>query len=130
MTPPGSPGSPAYANVTPPGVSANAEHSARFEEARQKLLGSEITKQNIIGGFGKPVNPFGLRENEIKELQNTKTPESPKYVPLTPRKQEGGTRKASKPKARKTAKKQGKTVYDVYHVVSSFHKVWASHGKN
>ena len=131
MTPPGSPGSPAYANVTPPTVSAaNAEHSARFEEARQKLLGSEITKQNIIGGFGKPANPFGLRENEIQELQNMKTPESPKYVPLTPRKQEGGTRKASKPKARKTAKKQGKTVYDVYHVVSSFHKVWASHGKN
>ena len=132
VTPSGTPpGSPAYANSTPPGVSANAEHSARFEEARQKLLGSEITKQNIIGGFGKPVNPFGLRENEIKELQNTKTPESPKYVPLTPRKQEGGTRKASKKaKARKTVKKQGKTVYDVYHVVSSFHKVWASHGKN
>jgi hypothetical protein len=135
MTPPGSPGSPgspAYANVTPP--STNAVHSARFEEARQKLLGSEITKQNIIGGFGKPANPFGLRENEIQELQNMKTPESPKYLPLTPRKQEGGTRKASKTKAkakaRKTAKKQGKTVYDVYHVVSSFHKVWASHGKN
>jgi hypothetical protein len=126
-TPPGSPGSPAYANATPPGVSVNAEHSARFEEARQKLLGSEITKQNIIGGFGKPVNPFGLRENEIKELQNTKTPESPKYVPLTPRRQEGGTRKASLKKVRKTAKKQGKTLY---HVVSSFHKVWASHGKN
>ena len=130
MTPPGSPGSPAYANTTPPGVSANAEHSARFEEARQKLLGSEITKQNIIGGYGKPANPFGLRENEIKELENMKTPESPKYVPLTPRKQEGGTRKASKAKARKTAKSKadkGKTVYDV---AASFHKVWASHGKN
>lgn len=131
-TPPGSPGSPAYANTTPPGVSANAEHSARFEEARQKLLGNEITKQNIIGGYGKPANPFGLRENEIKELQNTKTPESPKYVPLTPRKQEGGTRKASKAKKakeRKTAKSKadkGKTVYDV---AASFHKVWASHGK-
>ena len=130
MTPPGSPGSPAYANTTPPGVSANAEHSARFEEARQKLLGNEITKQNIIGGYGKPANPFGLRENEIKELENMKTPESPKYVPLTPRKQEGGTRKASKAKARKTAKSKadkGKTVYDV---AASFHKVWASHGKN
>jgi hypothetical protein len=132
---PGSPGSPAYAGVTPagtpPGVSVNAEHSARFEEARQKLLGNEITKQNIIGGFGKPSNPFGLRENEIQELQNTKTPESPKYVPSTPRRQEGGTRKASlkkaKTKDRKTVKKQGKTLY---HVVSSFHKVWASHGKN
>jgi hypothetical protein len=138
---PGSPGSPAYAPTTPtgvtpsgsPGSSANAQHSVRFEEARQKLLGSEITKQNIIGGFGKPVNPFGLRENEIKELQNTKTPESPKYVPLTPRKQQGGTRKVAiaktktKTKGRKTAKKQGKTLY---HVVSSFHKVWASHGKN
>jgi hypothetical protein len=122
VTPPG----------TPPGVSANAEHSTRFEEARQKLLGSEITKQNIIGGFGKPVNPFGLRENEIKELQNTKTPESPKYVPLTPRKQEGGTRKASKAKAksRKTAKNKADKGKTLYHVVSSFHKVWASHGKN
>jgi len=141
-TPPGSPayaemtppGSPAYANVTPPGVSANAEHSARFEEARQKLLGSEITKQNIIGGFGKPANPFGLRENEIKELQNMKTPESPKYVPLTPRKQEGGTRKASKPKAKAKPRKTAKAKVDkgktLYHVVSSFHKVWASHGKN
>ena len=130
MTPPGSPGSPAYANTTPPASSANAEHSARFEEARQKLLGSEITKQNIVGGYGKPANPFGLRENEIKELESTKTPESPKYVPLTPRKQEGGTRKASKAKARKTAKSKadkGKTVYDV---AASFHKVWASHGKN
>lgn len=135
-TPPDRPGSPAYAGVTPPGTppasSANAEHSARFEEARQKLLGNEITKQNIIGGFGKPVNPFGLRENEIKELQNTKTPESPKYVPSTPRRQEGGTRKASlkKAKARKTAKSKvdkGKTVYDI---AASFHKVWASHGKN
>jgi hypothetical protein len=128
---PGRPGSPAYAGVTPPGtppgVSANTEHSARFEEARQKLLGSEITKQNIIGGFGKPSNPFGLRENEIQELQNMKTPESPKYVPLTPRKQEGGTRKASKTKAHKTEKKQRKTVYDI---AASFHKVWASHGKN
>ena len=56
-----------------------------------------------------------------------KTPESPKYVPLTPRRQGGGTRKSSKKtKARKTAKKQGKTLYDV---ASSFHKVWASHGK-
>ena len=132
MTPVGGtpPGSPAYANTTPPASSANAEHSARFEEARQKLLGSEITKQNIIGGYGKPANPFGLRENEIKELENMKTPESPKYVPLTPRKQEGGTRKASKAKARKTAKSKadkGKTVYDV---AASFHKVWASHGKN
>jgi hypothetical protein len=139
-TPQGSPGSPGYAAMTPTGVTppgtppAEAEEqSARFEEARQKLLGSEITKQNIIGGFGKPVNPFGLRENEIKELQNTKTPESPKYVPLTPRRQEGGTRKVAiaktktKTKGRKTAKKQGKTLY---HVVSSFHKVWASHGKN
>lgn len=132
-TPPGSPaygnvtppGSPAYGNVTPPGSPANAEHSVRFEEARQKLLGNEITKQNIIGGYGKPVNPFGLKRQELQEIQNTKTPESPKYVPLN---QEGGTRKASKKaKARKTAKKQGKTLYDV---ASSFHKVWASHGKN
>jgi len=141
-TPPGSPayaemtppGSPAYADVTPPAVSVNAEHSARFEEARQKLLGNEITKQNIVGGFGKPVNPFGLRQNEIQELQNTKTPESPKYVPLTPRKQEGGTRKASKPKAKTKARKTVKTKADkgktVYDVAISFHKVWASHGKN
>jgi hypothetical protein len=131
-TPPGSPGSPAYANVTPPASSANTEHSARFEEARQKLLGNEITKQNIIGGFGKPVNPFGLRENEIQELQNTKTPESPKYVPSTPRRQEGGTRKVAiaKAKGRKTVKNKADKGKTLYHVVSSFHKVWASHGKN
>jgi hypothetical protein len=131
-TPPGSPGSPAYANVTPPASSANTEHSARFEEARQKLLGNEITKQNIIGGYGKPANPFGLRKQEIQELQNTKTPESPKYVPSTPRRQEGGTRKVAiaKAKGRKTVKNKADKGKTLYHVVSSFHKVWASHGKN
>ena len=136
-TPPGSPAlaaygnvTPDYGNVTPPGVYLNAEHSARFEEARQKLLRNEITKQNIIGGYGKPPNPFGLRKEEIQQIQNTKTPESPKYVPLRRRKQEGGTRKASKAKHRKTEKSKADKGKTLYHVAASFHKVWASHGKN
>jgi hypothetical protein len=128
-TPPLPPLPPA-ASTTPPLPEEKGIALAR------KALREGTHINDIIGGYGKPINPFGLTVNEqtelIKESQASTTPRasttppgapnSPPYRPSTPR-MSGGTRK------QKVVKRGTRRVKTVEHLAKAFSKVWAKLGK-
>jgi hypothetical protein len=121
------------ASTTPPLIQED-----RIALARQALREGK----NIVGGYGKPINPFGLtkeeQDNLIKESKESTTPQgspgrpgspgtpagtppnSPPYRPSTPLR--GGTR-------RKRTNGTRRVVKTVEHFAKAFSKVWAKHGK-
>lgn len=117
-------GSPAYAAVTPQGTPPQQSQKASgFKKAKEDFLSGKVTRANIIGGYGKPTNPYALTEEELEEIVKVKTPGSPAYIPGSPA--TGGSRKAKKTKASVTRKVKShkKTIYDI---AKRFHSVWAS----
>jgi pyruvate/2-oxoglutarate dehydrogenase complex dihydrolipoamide acyltransferase (E2) component len=96
--------------------------------ARQSMR-EGMTVNDIIGGYGKPINPFGLSVEEqgelVKESQASTTPpgapDSPPYRPSTPLR--GGTR------SKKVVKRGTRRVKTVEHLAKAFSKVWAKLGK-
>jgi len=98
--------------------------------ARQAMR-EGMTVNEIIGGYGKPINPFGLTQKEQEELVKESqvsttppgTPDSPPYRPSTPNSMTGGTRK------RKAAKRGTRRVKTVEHLAKAFSKVWAKLAK-
>ena len=95
----------------------------------RKAMREGMSVSDIIGGYGKPINPYGLTREEqgelIKESQASTTPpgepNSPPYRPSTPLR--GGTRK------RKAVKRGTRRVKTVEHLAKAFSKVWAKLGK-
>ena len=73
--------------------------------------------KNIFGGYGKPINPYGLTSDEQAAL--IKAPESPQYRP-SPLK--GGTRRKRTNGTRRVKK-------TVEHMAKAFSKVWAKLAK-
>ena len=95
----------------------------------RKAMSEGMSVNDIIGGYGKPINPYGLTREEqgelIKESQASTTPpgepNSPPYRPSTPLR--GGTRK------QKAVKRGTRRVKTVEHLAKAFSKVWAKLGK-
>jgi hypothetical protein len=113
---------PKPAPATPPGPPPM--NVARLALAQGKNI------SDIIGGYGKPINPYGLTRQEQEELvrQNQASttppgtpPNSPPYRPSTPLR--GGTRKLKNGSVH--TRKIKKTVE---HLAKAFHKVWAKLG--
>ena len=73
--------------------------------------------KNIFGGYGKPINPYGLTSDEQAAL--IKAPESPQYHPSSLR---GGTRRKRTNGTRRVKK-------TVEHIAKAFSKVWANLAK-
>ena len=97
--------------------------------ARKALRqGTDINE--IIGGYGKPINPYGLSGDEqaelIKESQTSTTPNSPAYRPSTPLR--GGTRSIRSIGAigKKGTRRVKRTIE---HMAKAFSKVWAKLAK-
>jgi hypothetical protein len=86
---------------------------------------------DIIGGYGKPINPYKLTQEEQQTLVNEQgssttppiSPVSPQYRPSTPP-MRGGSRKISKVSAKKTRKFSSKKT--LYHVAKAFSRVWGT----
>lgn len=94
--------------------------------ARKALRqGTDINE--IIGGYGKPINPYGLSGDEqaelIKESQTSTTPNSPAYRPSTPLR--GGTR-GIRAVGKKGTRRVKRTIE---HMAKAFSKVWAKLAK-
>jgi hypothetical protein len=137
-TPPAPPGLP---STTPPGTPPGNIVAARNALDKGKNI------SDIIGGYGKPINPYGLsvrnqeelikefkenpgpaREAHLKRLaqklaspQPGTPPNSPPYRPSTPLR--GGTRSV-----RKSTKGTRKVKKTVEHLAKAFSKVWAKLG--
>lgn len=97
----------------------------------RKALRQGTSIHDIIGGYGKPINPYGLsgeEQNElIRESQTSTTPpgtpNSPAYRPSTPLR--GGTRSIGRT-GKKGTRRVKKTVE---HMAKAFSKVWAKLGQ-
>lgn len=116
--------------------------------ARKALReGKNIT--DIVGGYGKPINPYGLLREEQKQLidefrasttppgpppQASTTPpgtppqppNSPPYRPSSPLR--GGTRSKTTKSRKIPVKATRKVKKTVEHFAKAFHKVWAKLG--
>lgn len=106
----------------------------------RKALREGMTVSDIIGGYGKPINPYGLTYEEQEEIiKESKAstppsttppgaPNSPPYRPSTPLR--GGARGTrgirGKGKSAKGTRRVNKTVE---HLAKAFSKVWAKLGK-
>jgi hypothetical protein len=96
----------------------------------RKALSEGTNINDIIGGYGKPLNPYGLTREEQEELMRepkvSSTPEgpAPNSPPYRPASLRGGTRTLKK-KTQMTRKVK-KTVENL---ARAFHKVWAKLGK-
>jgi hypothetical protein len=114
----------------PPAAPAQAQAQVQAPErgivqARKDMReGKNINE--IIGGYGKPINPYGLtREEQGQLIEESKvsstppqTPNSPPYRPSSPLR--GGTR--SLKKKTQITRRVKKTVE---HLAKAFSKVWA-----
>lgn len=91
--------------------------------ARKALRqGTDINE--IIGGYGKPINPYGLSGDEQAELiKESQTPNSPAYRPSTPLR--GGTR-GIRAVGKKGTRRVKRTIE---HMAKAFSKVWAKLAK-
>jgi len=129
-TPPGPPPTtpPGPPPTTPPGPPPTTPPLPKGIVPARRAMREGMPVGDIIGGYGKPINPFGLTREEqgelIKESQVSTTPPggiSPPYRPSTPL--TGGTRK------RKVAKRGTRRVKTVEHLAKAFSKVWAKLAK-
>jgi hypothetical protein len=131
----------ASASTTPPlpASSAAAASTTPLPEEKGIVVARNALRKgtsisDIIGGYGKPINPYGLSSEEQGELiRESKAltppsttppgaPNSPPYRPSTPLR--GGTR--GKGKSSKGTRRVKRTVE---HMAKAFSKVWAKLGK-
>jgi len=63
--------SPAYAPTTPIGAQSPAQNpiSNKASKAIQDIRDGKETLQSILGGYGKPINPYGLTPKEVANVQ-------------------------------------------------------------
>ena len=76
---------------------------------------------DVIGGYGKPINPYKLTQEQQQILVNEQEPSSPPYRPSTPIR--GGSRRVSKISSNKTRKASCKK--GIHHMAREFSKVWS-----
>jgi hypothetical protein len=146
---PATPNSPAYRPSTPPTVQqrggmlkGNVENLTKafqqvsIENPREpipmvqekginiarKALQQGMNINDIVGGYGKPINPYGISSNEQLEL--IKEFRKPSTSPIV--QQRGGTRSIRVKKKLGTRKVKNTVEY----LAKAFHKVWAKLAKN
>jgi hypothetical protein len=111
--------------TTPPLPPTPLENKGIVPARKALRQGTDINE--IIGGYGKPINPYGLSGDEqaelIKESQTSTTPNSPAYRPSTPLR--GGTR-SIRGIGKKGTRRVKKTIE---HMAKAFSKVWAKLAK-
>jgi hypothetical protein len=111
--------------TTPPLPPTPLENKGIVPARKALRQGTDINE--IIGGYGKPINPYGLSGDEqaelIKESQTSTTPNSPAYRPSTPL--TGGTR-SIRSIGNKGTRRIKKTIE---HMAKAFSKVWAKLAK-
>jgi hypothetical protein len=119
-----SPSSPSGASPSSPSGASPALERGIVQARKDMREGKNIN--DIIGGYGKPINPYALtREEQGQLIEESKvsstppqTPNSPPYRPSSPLR--GGTR--SLKKRVQMTRRVKKTIE---HLAKAFSKVWA-----
>jgi len=117
-SPSGASPAPAPAPSTTPPIASTTPPMPVPPEDRIALATKALREgKNIFGGYGKPINPYGLTSDEQAAL--IKAPDSPQYLPSPLR---GGTRRKRTNGTRRVKK-------TVEYMAKAFSKVWAKLAK-
>ena len=113
----GGPMTPAF---TPPGEN-------KLQKVFQNMREGKTDISDVIGGYGKPINPYKLSEEELDQL----VAPSPPYRPSTPNKKPtpfaiGGTRKHKLSHHKRSTRKRHNSLEEV---AKMFSKVWLKKSK-
>jgi hypothetical protein len=108
--------------MTPAGTPPPMTPEDKLERVFQNIREGKTTMENVIGGYGKPINPYKLSAEEMERLQAP----SPAYRPATPNKKPtpfaiGGARTRRRSNNMRTTRKQRNSLEEVAKI---FSKVW------